>query len=198
MPPPPPAVRRTAVPRVLLRLTAGALTAAALLLGPGMTAASAHDELVGTTPASDATVGSPPAQVTLEFSGALQALGTQVLVSGPDGAQASQGAVELAGTTVTQPLSDDLPAGTYTVEWRATSADGHPLSGTFTFAVAAGASAATSPAEAVPADPVRESASAGPTSPGPSGVSAPMAWTAAGAVLAAAGVLGVRRIRRRP
>ena len=197
MPARPCVLRRTAVSRVVLRLAAGALATAALLLGPGVTAASAHDSLVETAPAADATVDTAPAQVTLTFSGPPQALGTQVLVSGPDGTPASEGPAELGGTTVTQPLSDDLPAGTYTVEWRVTSADGHQLADTFAFTVTADASTATNPPEASSAGPVQDSADAGPTAPDSGGLSSPMAWTAGGAVLAAAAVLGVRQFRRR-
>ena len=35
--------------------------------------------------------------------------------------------------TVAQSIGPDAPAGTYTVQWRVTSADGHPISGTFGF-----------------------------------------------------------------
>ena len=63
------------------------LAAAVLvLLGVGTPAALAHDALVATTPADDATLTTPPAQVELELSGPPQALGTQVVVTAPDGA----------------------------------------------------------------------------------------------------------------
>jgi MYXO-CTERM domain-containing protein len=111
------------------------LGATVVLMASGMPTARAHDELVATTPAPDATVATPPASVTLQFSRAVLALGTQVLVSGPDGAPVSQGAVEVGAATIVQPLAGDAPAGGYTVSWRVTASDGHPLSGAFAFTV---------------------------------------------------------------
>ncbi len=125
-----------------LIVLAGALGATLVLLGAGMPGARAHDELVATTPAHDTTAPTPPATVTLQFSRAVQALGTQVLVSGPDGAPVSQGAVEVRDAAVVQPLAADGPAGAYRVSWRVTSSDRHLLSGEFAFTVAEGARAA--------------------------------------------------------
>jgi methionine-rich copper-binding protein CopC len=197
MPARPRLARRAAVPGVVRLLAAGLMTAA-LLLGPGVTAAFAHDALVAITPTGNSTLDTVPAQVTLEFSEPPQALGTRVLVSGPDGGQVSEGAVELRGTSVIQPLSGDLPAGNYTVQWRATSSDGHSLAGTSTFVIGPGTSAATGPPDIDPATPARKSADVVPAAPDEGGPSSPVAWTAGGAVLAAAGVLGLRKWRRRP
>jgi methionine-rich copper-binding protein CopC len=131
-----PLMPRSRLPRLLL---AGA-AAVALVLGP-VGSAAAHDVLVGTAPGQDAAVETAPAGVTLRFSDAPQSLGTEVVVRGPGGAAVSEGAALVDGSAVRQSLRDGLPAGTYTVDWRATSADGHPLSGTFAFTVTEGASA---------------------------------------------------------
>ncbi|WP_324276691.1 copper resistance CopC family protein [Blastococcus brunescens] len=141
------------VQRFLVLLVAGAIAMAGLLLGPGVTTASAHDALVAVTPADGGTLETAPEQVTLEFSGSPQELGTRVLVTAPDGRPVSDGPVELRDTTVSQALAADLPAGTYTVEWRVTSADGHPLSGTSTFDLAGGP-----PGSVAQADPTTPSA----------------------------------------
>jgi hypothetical protein len=161
------------------------MAAVALLLGP-VGSAAAHDVLVGTAPAADALVDTAPESVTLEFSNAPQSLGTEVVVTGPDGKPASGGAPELAGSTVTQPLADGLPAGTYTVDWRATSADGHPLSGTFAFDVATGSPAA----EAVAADGSDLASASSDAS------SFPVVWVAIALTAAAAVVIAVRQLRR--
>ncbi|WP_454050673.1 copper resistance CopC family protein [Cellulomonas sp. Marseille-Q8402] len=100
--------------------------------------ASAHNALVGTDPADGSTVATPPTHVTLTFDQPAQALGTEIVVLGPDGATVSTGAPELVDDTVAQALVADLPAGAYTVEWRVTSADGHPLSGELAFTAAEG------------------------------------------------------------
>jgi copper resistance protein C len=166
------------------RLLVPVVAAVALLLGP-IGSAAAHDVLVGSKPAQDAAVGIAPAGVSLEFSEAPQPLGTEVVVTGPDGAPVSDGAPELDGTAVTQPLVEDLPAGTYTVDWRVTSADGHPLSGTFTFDVTDGAPAATGTAE-----------EGGLMTPSTGSPSFPVVWLVIGVIPVAAGVLVVWQLRR--
>ena len=139
------------VRRVLVALAA----AVVVVLGAGP--AAAHDEIVGTAPANGATVDVAPDRVVLTFAEPAIALGTQVVVTGPDGAVASQGDVMLEGTTVAQPLVASRPAGTYHVDWRVTSADGHPVTGTFMFTatnstpVAATQPATTEPATTSPA-----------------------------------------------
>jgi methionine-rich copper-binding protein CopC len=140
----PPAMPRDAVGHLRRALTVlvVALAAIVVLLGSGMSVARAHDELVATTPAPDTTVPTPPASVTLRFSQAVQSLGTQVLVTGPVGDAVAQPAAQVSDATVVQPLADGAPAGVYTVSWRVTSSDGHPLAGEFAFTVAEGAQAA--------------------------------------------------------
>jgi methionine-rich copper-binding protein CopC len=168
-------------------LSALALTvaASAVLLGLGVPAASAHDALVGATPADGTSVATAPVEVSLEFSGVVQELGAEVVVSGPDGAPAAQGRAQVVDSTLTQPLAPDLPAGTYSVAWRVTSADGHPIAGTTTFTVTGGAAAPGAVEEASAARP------AGSSSSGP--------WIAvgAGAVLLVAIAVGARQLRRR-
>jgi MYXO-CTERM domain-containing protein len=157
-----------------------------------MPAASAHDELVATTPVEDATVPAPPTTVTLQFGQAVQALGAQVLVEGPDGGAASRGDAEVRDATVVQPVADVVPAGVYRVAWRVIASDGHPLTGEFTFTVAeAPGAVAEEPADGGRDAAVREAATAQPA-----GSSPPYGPIAAGAVLlAVAG--GLVLLRRR-
>ena len=196
--------RLLAAPRPATR-TAVVLAAVALVLaGVGAPAARAHDELVATTPAADATVPTAPASVDLELSAPAQALGTQVVVTGPDGTVVSQGRAELRDRTVVQPVAGDLPGGTYTVAWRVTSSDGHPLSGGFAFTVAADPAVAGEPSAA--GTPAPDPVAAGPTAAAPDGAAAtqPAAsstgsgWIAgaAGVVVLAAGAV-LLRLRRR-
>lgn len=203
------------VRRSMLTVLVAALAAVLGMAGAGP--AAAHDELVSTDPADGATVAAAPDQVTLTFTDKAIALGTEVKVTAPDGSVVSTGDPQLGPTTVAQPLGAARPAGTYTVVWRVTSADGHPVSGTFRFAAtsAVGVAAATpsavpsqvpsatpgasvaSPSDASPSD-----ASPSPT-PTASAVPVPSAstgrpsyWLVVGAVLvlaAAAAALGRRR-----
>ena len=119
--------------------------------------------------------------MSLEFSDAPQSLGTEVAVTGPDGTTATDGAPEIAGSTVTQQLAGGLPAGTYTVEWRVASADGHPLTGSFAFDVTRDAPAV---APAVGAAASSESSSF------------PVVWIVIALIAAGAVVLVVRQLRR--
>ncbi len=151
------------------------MTAIVLLgLVSGATAASAHNSLASTDPADGTTVAAAPATVTLTFNEPAQALGSQIRVTGPDGAVVSTGEVMLSGSTVAEQLVDARPAGTYTVAWRITSTDGHPISGSFTFTAtgAAGASTTTDPATTDPATTAPTTSVAGSaasSSPVPSG-----------------------------
>ncbi len=190
-----------------------AAVAAAMLVG-GAPAAQAHDGLAGSTPAQAATVPTPPSEIELEFTGPPQTLGAEVAVTGPDGATVSDGAAEVSGTTVVQPLATGLPAGDYTVDWRVVSSDGHPLTGTFSFTATEGAA----PAQAVPSDdaaPTTSGAAApafdtpGPTlaaqpeeasRTGTAGSAAATVWIALAAVLVLglAGAVAFWRLRGRP
>lgn len=130
--------RWTAVTAVVVGL-AGVLGMA------GALPASAHDELVSTDPTDGATVATAPDQVTLTFTDKAIALGTEVKVTGPDGSVVSSGDPQLGPMTVVQPLVAARPAGAYTVTWRVTSADGHPVSGTFHFTASAATGTAPAP-----------------------------------------------------
>lgn len=163
------APRRTSLPRAAGPVLAALLLALVALLATAPRAA-AHNSLLGTDPEDGATVATPPARVTLTFDQPAQAIGTEVVVLGPDGGTVSTGTPELVDSTVAQALADDLAAGTYTVQWRVTSADGHPLSGELTFT----ASAPTPPQAAEPEAP---SSSAPPVAPEPTSTTAGSATT---------------------
>jgi hypothetical protein len=82
---------------------------------------------------------------------------------------------------VSQPLSATAPAGDYTVAYRVTSDDGHPITGSFTFHARTGldGSTATAPPSvhvAPASDPVSEAAK--------DSQFVPIVLTAAGAVIA--------------
>jgi copper resistance protein C len=186
-------------PRVLAVL-ASVVTGALVLVGTGMPMARAHDEVVATVPAQGAVVAAPPERVELQLSRPAQALGTRVLVTGPDGAPVSLGPVELRDTTVAQPLDPDVPSGTYTLEWQVTSADGHPVSGTSTFTVAEDGPVAPDEAGTGAGAPAQDltapAEAAARQDPDPS---PPTAWIAIGAValITTGGLAARQRFRRR-
>jgi methionine-rich copper-binding protein CopC len=127
------------------------------LAGP----ASAHDELVSSSPASGATVAAPTA-LTLTYSEPLVATGYRVVVRGPGGQVG--GNVGLAGTRLVDQFASPLPAGPYDVVWRVVSADGHPISGRLSFTVRGTATPSGSTASAAPTTPATSSTAPSTTS----------------------------------
>ena len=59
---------------------------------------------------------------------------SDIHIVGPDGARRDSGHVKVLNDTVTEDMGGSRPAGTYVVDWRVISADGHPVSGQFSFA----------------------------------------------------------------
>ncbi len=191
-----------------------ALLAAVLFTAFGAPrAAWAHNALVSTSPGDGTTLAEPPSSVVLTFNEPAIATGTRVLVTGPSGSVAA-GDPKLVDSTVEQAVQPELAAGEYQVEWRVTSADGHPINGAFSFAVRAGKVPVSTPTP-VPTtdDPGSPSApspsqtasdlpttvaspSAVPTDPAPSPRSA-WWWLLAVVPIGLAAVLGWRYNRRR-
>lgn len=164
-------------------------------------AASAHDSIVSTDPAEGSTTGSV-STLTISFSGDLiGGDGAEIIqVKGPDGAYYETACPTLSGTDMSSPVALG-PAGTYEVDWRAVSSDGHPVSGSYDFTYAPEGSA--SPAASGSPKPVCGDAAA-PTSdtsapaanPGDPGV-----WIGLGiglVAVAAAGVGAWLIVRRKP
>lgn len=102
----------------------------------GAAAASAHDTLDSTDPASGSTVTSL-STVSLTFSA--DPLGTDgatvIQLIGPDKKYYETACPDLNGPVVASPVALG-PAGTYEVLWRVVSSDGHPISGSYTFGYA--------------------------------------------------------------
>ncbi|QIM16887.1 copper resistance protein CopC [Leucobacter insecticola] len=120
-----------------IRKTVATAATALIALGAILGVASpalAHDELVGIDLVADPSDGRVEA-VKLSYSNSIVEVGTEILVTGPDGASAISSAPEVAGPDVTQALNADLPRGSYTVAWRVVSSDGHPIEGGFVFFV---------------------------------------------------------------
>lgn len=115
--------------RRLTSLASIALLAGAATFGVAAPAL-AHDELLGTELVTSAS-GDALESFQLTFSNSIIEVGTEIIVTGPDGADAKGGDPEIAGPVVTQPLAQDLKPGEYAAAWRVVSSDGHPIEGTF-------------------------------------------------------------------
>lgn len=102
------------------------------------TPAFAHNSLVSSTPANEATVDSTPSTIKLTFDQPVQKgedLNT-VSVKGPDNTGWKTGPVDVESNVVSASLDELGPKGAYTVAYRIISADGHPVTGEVAFTLA--------------------------------------------------------------
>lgn len=117
----------------LIRLGVVAVVSGITLL-TGTTAASAHAQLVSSSPENGSVVAQAPKTVTLEFNEAVTARPKDTQVFDGDGTEIPV-QVATADRTVTLTPAEELPEGTVVVGYAITSADGHPIEGSITFAV---------------------------------------------------------------
>ncbi|WP_280249695.1 copper resistance CopC family protein [Nocardia abscessus] len=109
-----------------------ALVAGVFLLGFGIAAtgiAAAHSAATGSVPEDNATVDAGPERASVTFNEELQPSFPSLTVVGPDGNLWSKGDPVVEGKTVSVAVGELGPAGEYTIAYRVTSADGHPVSG---------------------------------------------------------------------
>ncbi|MGH3022142.1 MAG: CopD family protein [Gaiellaceae bacterium] len=103
------------------------------VLAPG---ALAHSVLLGTQPANDTVVQEPPSEVSLRFNEPVEmSLGGIRVYDGQGNRVDSEQVNPSRGTEVAVGIEGELERGTYTVAWRAISADSDPISGAFVFHV---------------------------------------------------------------
>lgn len=101
--------------------------------------ASAHTEVVSTTPASGERLDRAPTQVTITTVEPVREFGSAIVVTSPSGARVDDGSTEIDGKVTLVGLIALTEFGTYTVDYRLLASDGHPIEGSFTFALAEGA-----------------------------------------------------------
>ncbi|MGB7979206.1 MAG: copper resistance CopC family protein [Candidatus Nanopelagicales bacterium] len=150
-----------------------AVLAGLLVAGP----AHAHSDLRSSDPVDGSSLAAAPAQVSFTFNERLLAQGNAITVTEvASGQRLSMGAPEVDGETVTVAWPAVSPAGEYRAAYRVVSADGHPINGTITFAVAPAAGSAAPAATASPA-PATANPAAGTAVGGQSPVPDPMGPT---------------------
>ncbi|WP_375487714.1 copper resistance protein CopC [uncultured Mycobacterium sp.] len=98
--------------------------------------AAAHAVRVSADPPENAVLTVGPARVSATFNEPMQSTFAAMTVVGPDGNLWSSGQPQVAGAVVSVGLRPLGPAGTYTVNYRVTSADGHVVSGSWSFRLA--------------------------------------------------------------
>lgn len=116
----------------IARVAAVALLAALLLIvTPGR--AEAHAVLLSTDPVDGTRLGNGPTTVSATFNEQLQPTWPSLTVIGPDDNYWQSGDPQVQGAVVSVAMRPLGPAGSYTVHYRVTSADGHPVSGSWSF-----------------------------------------------------------------
>lgn len=140
--------------------------------------AQAHSGVRELEPADGSVLSTPPALIRITYTENVLKGTAQMRLTGPGGTTMLTVATD--GPVASAPVPDAAGSGQFTVLWRVTSADGHPISGTFGYTVLGGAStpagtaatsaaatsaAAVSPAASEPAGGVSASASPDVVSP---------------------------------
>ena len=97
--------------------------------------ASAHAELVASTPANGAQLAQAPATVEMRFTEAVNLIPGGIRLVDDKGASVRTSEPVVSGHTVTWRMPTDLPEGSYVVSWRVVSSDGHPVAGAFSFGI---------------------------------------------------------------
>jgi methionine-rich copper-binding protein CopC len=148
----------------------------------GAGVASAHATRIATDPVENAELSQSPQKVSATFNEALQPEFAAMTVVGPDGNLWSTGDPQLNGAVISVGVRPLGPSGIYIVNYRVTSADGHVVSGAWSFRL-------TVAGTGTPGPPASTAA--------PSGDGIPV-WpffVAAGVIVAAGGLWAVRRQR---
>jgi methionine-rich copper-binding protein CopC len=151
------------------------------LVGWPAAPASAHSELVESTPASGATLDKAPTEVELVFGETVQQQGSSIIVTTSNTVVSVPTSFVASGTTATIQLQPDLRPGDYAVAFRVVSDDGHVVNDTYTFEVRGGSEpTVTADAETPTTSPL---AGAGSGSESEDGSGATVVWVlGAGAI----------------
>ena len=167
-----------------------ALFGVATLLAPP---ASAHVQVVGTSPAADAQLDAAPTRAEVRFDSGLLDIGYAMVVRSADGRTVSTGPAQLGPDSIAVATDPAAGPGRYTVAFRVVSADGHEVASSFDYTVTGTPTASPTPVGVeVPSD----SPTPNPSEPQPSAAEATeqvgsSRWTPAVATgVAALGVAG--------
>ncbi|OBG41050.1 copper resistance CopC family protein [Mycobacterium sp. E3198] len=170
-------MRRRAVAAWVGLLLAALMATATMNAQP----AHAHAARVATEPADNAVLTVGPDRVSATFNERLQTAFAAMTVVGPDANVWSTGEPTVQGAIVAIGLRPLGPAGTYTVNYRVTSADGHVVSGSWSFRLT-----------------VAGTGTPGPPAAGPAGGGGVPIWPFAALAVALVGAGGWWALRRRP
>jgi copper transport protein len=117
----------------------GALVFAMLAVLAGARTASAHAELVSSSPANQEVLEQAPTEIVLQFTEGIDPIDPGIRLVDADGNDVDLGAVDQSAGAdrMRSAVPDTLADGTYVVAWQGVSADSHRVRGSFTFSVGA-------------------------------------------------------------
>jgi methionine-rich copper-binding protein CopC len=164
--------------RLLAALVLAISLTAAAMAGAGV--ASAHATRLATDPVENSELTKAPETVSATFNEALQQSFAAMTVVGPDGNLWSTGDPHVDGAVVSVGVRPLGPSGTYTVNYRVTSADGHVVSGSWSFRLTVSGTGTPGP-------------SASATSPANDGIPVWPFFVVAGLIVAGGALWAVRR-----
>lgn len=148
----------------LTRVFAASLGLAAMLLLvatlAGASPAFAHAQLQDISPADGSTLQVPPDAVRLTFDAPPLSKGAEVVAIGSHGTTTLNPVAQ--GNQIVAAWPAELGPGSYQVNWRAVSGDGHPVQGTTAFRIIGGAASSVPTPSASAAAPT-EAPSGAPT-----------------------------------
>jgi copper resistance protein C len=172
--------------RLLTAVLVAAMTVSCALLGAPV--AAAHAVRIACDPADNAVVAAGPQRVSATFNEAMQPEFAAMTVVGPDGNLWSDGSAGVSGAVVSVAVKPLGPAGVYTVNYRATSADGHVVNGSWSFVL-------SKPGPGAPGPSVTAGTGAPAAPPDASGSPVWPSLAGAAMLLLCAGVWAMRRRR---
>jgi methionine-rich copper-binding protein CopC len=107
---------------------------AAGAVGLPLVGALAHSKKETTTPADGAVLEAAPEVISMTFDSPMRV--TMIRVTDANGSEIDlTRSDDMAPVTEFKALPAALKPGTYTVEWRGLSGDGHPMEGSFSFRI---------------------------------------------------------------
>ena len=114
----------------------------------GAAPASAHAELVSSSPTSGAALDAAPTELTLKFSESITQVPGAMKLLAADGTEAQLGRTTVEGNTLRVPIAGELPDAGYVFVYRVISGDSHPVAGAITFTLGEAATSASAAAVA--------------------------------------------------
>ena len=131
--------------------------------------ASAHSELVSSSPADGDVVTASPSEIVLTFSAALDPKKSSIVLKDASGSKLATAGVDPAKNTVMRMTPPELAPGEYEIDWTSVATDGDLLRGKVSFTVLQpAATPPPAPTESAAPSTVTQPTPTSPPSPSPS------------------------------